>query len=69
MRALFDRRPFVPFRVHMAGGETVDVSRPGPRVVTQDAVFLGVEVDERGIADRIACIHFASVAGIERLGE
>ncbi|HZW09878.1 MAG TPA: hypothetical protein VFF69_08235 [Phycisphaerales bacterium] len=67
MKSILDQRPFVPVRLHMTNGETVDVTHPEAAVVTKSAVFLGTGIDERGVADRIIWYNLVHIVKVEQL--
>jgi hypothetical protein len=42
MRTLLSSRPFVPFRLHMSGGGTVDVRSPEQVLILRHYAYIGM---------------------------
>lgn len=62
---LLERRPFVPFRIHMSDGSSYKVRHPEMAVVMRSTLFLGIaEYPDDRIADRF---KFCSLMHINRV--
>ena len=67
MRALLDRRPFVPIRLHVSSGQTVDIKHPEMAIVTRSLVFVGVTDSDDRVADYGVFYNLLHVVKIEPL--
>ena len=65
MRALLDRRPFVPIRLHVSSGQTVDIKHPEMAIVTRSLVFVGVTDSDDRVADYGVFYNLLHVVKIE----
>ena len=69
LKDLISQRPFVPLRLHITGGETVDITHPDAAIVTKSMVYIGQGVGKSGVAERAArysLIHVVKVEEIDR---
>lgn len=66
MRALLDRRPFEPIRIHLSSGEHVDVKHPEMAIVSRSLIAVGV-AGSRRVADYIVHYNLIHVVKIEPL--
>ena len=69
MRELLDRRPFVPIRLHISSGQTVDIRHPEMAVVTRSLVFVGVTDSGERVADYGIFYNLLHVVKIEPLND
>ena len=68
MKAILDRRPFEPVRLHISSGQAVDIKHPEMAMVSRSLVAVGVrESDERGVADYIVHYNLLHIVKIEPL--
>lgn len=66
LKALLDRRPFEPIRLHFTGGKAVEVRHPEMALVSKSLVALGIEgEDDGGVADHIIHYNLLHVVKIE----
>ncbi|MFQ5805198.1 MAG: hypothetical protein ACE5I3_01970 [Phycisphaerae bacterium] len=42
LREILDRRPFKPVRLHISGGQAVDITHPEAAIVTRSLVAVGL---------------------------
>ena len=67
LRALLDRRPFEPIRLHISSGQTVDIKHPEMALVTRSLVVVGVnESDERVAGTWFLRVTLGTLAGGEK---
>ncbi|MCA8950623.1 MAG: hypothetical protein KDE27_14060 [Planctomycetes bacterium] len=64
--ALTQRRPFRPFRIHMADGSHVDVRHPELAMIMKDRMIVGLPSDRPGIVDDY---EYCAILHITRLEE
>jgi hypothetical protein len=68
LRAILDRRPFEPIRLHISSGQTVDIKHPEMAFVTRSLVVIGVtESDDDQVADYAVHYNLLHVVKIEPL--
>jgi hypothetical protein len=67
MRALLDRRPFQPIRLHITSGQTVDIRHPEMAFVTRSLVVVGVTESDTRVADYAVHYNLLHVVKIEPL--
>ena len=67
MRALLDRRPFEPIRLHISSGQTVDIKHPEMAFVTRSLVVVGVTESDERVADYAVHYNLLHVVKIEPL--
>jgi len=60
------RRPFVPYRIHVTGGQVYDVRHPDQVIVLRSRIVVGVGGDN-GVPDHIEHIALLHVVRIEEL--
>jgi hypothetical protein len=65
MRALLDRRPFQPIRLHITSGQTVDIRHPEMAFVTRSLVVIGVTESDERVADYAVHYNLLHVVKIE----
>lgn len=62
------KRPFVPFRLHVADGSSYDVRHPELLMVTMRAAYIGVPPDPPGLLPaRAVVISLGHVSRLEEL--
>lgn len=61
--------PFRPFRVYTSDGNTVEVTDDVRRLLSAQALILGVDPDDHGIPTRTMYLDVAHITRIENLGE
>ena len=66
LRKLLDRRPFEPIRLHLSGGDHVDIAHPEMAIVSRSLIAVGVGAVE-GVADYIVHYNLLHVIKIEPL--
>jgi hypothetical protein len=64
-RAELDKNPFVPFRVHLVSGKTIDVRRADAAWMMQHAVLIFQSHPE--MPDRSSAYDIVALRNIERL--
>lgn len=63
-----DAEPFIPLRLHLVGGKTVDVLRPDAVMPLRDRLLLFLKLAKNGRAAEIYdIIAYAGIERIERL--
>lgn len=67
LRALLDRRPFEPIRLHISSGQTVDIKHPEMALVTRSLVVVGVADADDRVADYAVHYNLLHVVKIEPL--
>lgn len=67
MRALLDRRPFEPIRLHISSGQTVDIKHPEMALVTRSLVVAGVTESDERVADYAVHYNLLHIVKIEPL--
>ena len=67
LRALLDRRPFEPIRLHISSGQTVDIKHPEMAFVTRSLVVVGVTASGERVADYAVHYNLLHVVKIEPL--
>ena len=67
LRALLDRRPFEPIRLHISSGQTVDIKHPEMALVTRSLVVVGVADSDERVADYAVHYNLLHVVKIEPL--
>ncbi len=68
LKAMLDRRPFEPIRLHISSGQTVDIKHPELAMVTRSLVVVGViESDQPGVADYTIHYNLLHIVKIEPL--
>jgi hypothetical protein len=67
MRALLDRRPFEPIRLHISSGQTVDIKHPEMAFVTRSLIVVGVTAKNPRVADYAVHYNLLHVVKIEPL--
>jgi hypothetical protein len=67
LRALLDRRPFEPIRLHISSGQTVDIKHPELALVTRSLVVVGVTNADDRVADHAVHYNLLHVVKIEPL--
>jgi len=65
LKAILDRRPFDPVRLHLSSGEHVDITHPEMAIVSRSTVAVGVH-DKDGIADGIIQYNLIHIVKIEQ---
>jgi len=60
------RRPFLPYRIHVTGGQAYDVRHPDQVIVLRSRIVIGVG-GEDGVPDHIEHIALLHVVRIEEL--
>jgi hypothetical protein len=66
LNAMLRRAPFVPFRLHLTGGQTYDVSDPRWMVIGTTTAFLGARRDPASpIYDEPVIISIRHVTRVE----
>lgn len=66
LRRVLDNRPFQPVRLHITGGEFVDVRHPEMAIITRSLVTVGI-AGHAGVFDHIAHYNLLHVVKIEPL--
>lgn len=61
--------PFRPFRVYLSDGHAIDVTDDVRRLLSAQALILGVEPDDDGIPTRTMYLDVAHITRIENLNE
>jgi hypothetical protein len=65
---LLRKRPFVPLRIHLTGGETFDIRHPELVLVLRGRVDIGVGSDPTsGVLDRVEHCSLLHIVRIEEL--
>ena len=67
LRALLDRRPFEPIRLHISSGQTVDIKHPEMAFVTRSLVVVGVTHSDDRVADYAIHYNLLHIVKIEPL--
>jgi len=70
MRALLDRKPFQPFRIHVDDGTTYDITNPRRTLVTGVRLCIGIPVPDdpnSDIADHFERVDWEFITKIEPL--
>ena len=67
MRALLDRRPFEPIRLHISSGQTVDIKHLEMAFVTRSLVVVGVAESDDRVADYAVHYNLLHIVKIEPL--
>jgi hypothetical protein len=69
LRDLLQRRPFVPFRLFLRGGTTVEIPHPGAVVLGPAAAVIGVpgDADEPHICGCAETVAFRDILCLEPL--
>ncbi len=67
LKSIIDRRPFEPIRLHITGGETVDITHPDAAVVGRSAVYVGQGRSPEGIVERMTWYNLIHIVKIEPL--
>ena len=67
MRALLDRRPFEPIRLHISSGQTVDIRHPELAFVTKSLAVVGVTESGGRVADYAVHYNLLHIVKIEPL--
>ncbi len=67
MRALLDRRPFEPIRLHISSGQTVVIKHPEMALVTRSLVVVGVTRSDDRVADYAVHYNLLHIVKIEPL--
>ncbi len=70
LKALLDRRPFQPIRLHITGGQHVDIVHPDHAIVSRSLVAVGLP-GSGGIAEAIVhynLLHVVKISPLVRLG-
>ncbi len=65
LKALIDRRPFQPIRLHITGGETVDITHPDAAVVSRSLVCVGLGRLPDGVVERMNWYNLVHVVKVE----
>jgi hypothetical protein len=68
LKKLMNTQPFKPFRVCMSDGKTYDITNHDGAFVTRNYLEVGVDTDEKGIAesvDRCAIVHITLVQDLQ----
>ena len=71
LRALLDRRPFEPIRLHIASGQTMDIKHPEMALVTRSAVVVGVTRSGNRVADyavHCSLLHIVKIEPVNGAG-
>lgn len=66
LKAHLDRRPFVPFRLHISSGQHAEVRHPEMAIVGRSLVAIG-EGGTDGVADIIVWYNLLHIVKIEPL--
>jgi len=69
MRKLIQARPFVPFRLHISGGDAVDVRSPEVVMLGKRFAVVGI-LDpnaKESLLDRWTTVYYLHVPQVERL--
>jgi hypothetical protein len=71
IRQLLRKRPFQPFRLHLADGRTFTIEYPELNVVTGTFMAIGIPVanDPDPVAERVCEVDLAAMAGVELLAQ
>jgi len=67
LRALLDRRPFKPIRLHISSGQHVDIRHPEMALVSRSVVAVAVGDPRRRIGDEIAWYNLIHVVKITEI--
>lgn len=62
IRSLLQERPFRPFRIRLANGQSYDIRHPEFAWLTTSTVEVGLDPNEEGIVGRIARCSLVNVA-------
>jgi hypothetical protein len=65
LRAILDRRPFEPIRLHIRGGQHVDITHPEAAIVTRSLVAVGL--GGPGVHEAVVHYNLLHVIKIEPL--
>lgn len=68
LKAMLDRKPFQPLRLHMTTGETVEITRPDAAIVSRSMVYVGFGRLPDGVVERMNwhnLLHIVKVEPIE----
>lgn len=66
IRRIAYQRPFRPFRVTLAGGETIEIGRTLRTTVAEDRALFGVDEDPvSGVARRLRIVPLTSIVAVE----
>ena len=61
------KRPFLPYRIHITGGQTYDVRHPDQVIVLRSRVVIAVGADS-GVADHVDHVALIHIVRVEELG-
>jgi hypothetical protein len=65
---LLRRRPFVPLRIHLTGGQIYDIRHPDMVILMRQRVDFGVQPDPAtGVVERVERVSLVHVVRIEEL--
>jgi hypothetical protein len=68
LKALLNKRPFAPLRIHMTDGQSYDIRHPDNVLVLRSRVDIGVPTDTlTGIFDRVEHCSLLHVVRVEEL--
>lgn len=67
LKDILSHKPFDRVRLHMSSGEHVDITHPDAAIVTKSLVYVGIGVDEEGVADRTRWYNLPHIVKLERL--
>lgn len=70
MQALLRKRPFEPFRLHLADGRVFDIKDPRINLVTELRFVLGIPElgnPDSGIADHFVRVDWSEIVKVEPL--
>jgi hypothetical protein len=63
------RRPFQPIRIHLDDGRVFEVHEPGHMLVGVALVFIGTDIDRRGIPGETVMTDAGHVTNVEVLAK
>jgi hypothetical protein len=67
--AALRRRPFLPFRLHVADGSAYDIRHPELLWVSLRAAYIGIPAAAPGLVERQVVIALGHVSRLEELPE
>src|SRR5437867_2410813 len=61
------RRPFVPFRLHIADGSSYDIRHPEMILVTRRTAFVGIPGEPGQVAERAVTVVIPHISRLEEI--
>jgi hypothetical protein len=65
LRERMNAHPFKPFRVYLSDGRTYDITNHDMMFVNRNTIFIGVNLDDNDLAERMVQCPILHITGIE----